>query len=240
VPDSFQALLVIFFAVLPGAIFVYAMERQVGAWGAKAADRVLRFVTLSAVLFLTFVPYGYGLYRGYVLSGSLVKPGRHDLGHWLLLGVHWVTLLFLFGLLPWVLGTLLGRKLKDEEEAGTDGWVSGLFGHHMRPPRAFEHLFGRDDLYGVVRMLITVTDNTYAWVAGSFSDEGPSPFPDGRPMAAYASTYPEDPEIYLPVRFRCDPNTGELRRDRTGNLMAEEIGILVNADKIAYLEFIDG
>jgi hypothetical protein len=240
VPDSFEALLVIFFAVLPGATFVYAMERQVGAWGAKAADRLLRFVILSAVLYLVLIPYGYLLYRVYILSGKLTQTDDFNSGDWLELFGHWLFLLAYFGLLPWLIGTWLGHKLKDEEEKGTEGWVSWMLGQHMRPPRAFEHLFARDDLYGIVRMLIGVTDNSFTWVAGSFSDEGPSETPQKRPRRAYVSTYPEDPEIYLPVRFRCDPTTGALEYGTDGKPVASDIGVLVNADKIAYLEFIDG
>jgi hypothetical protein len=243
-PDSFEALAVIFFAVLPGAVFVYAVERKVGPWGVKASDRILRFVVLSAALYVLLLPYGYVLYRTYILSGDLNERGRFELLHWLILTAHWLVLLGYFGLLPWLLGTWLGRRI----EAG-DERVGELFGHQMRPPRAFDYLFRDDELFGVVRMLVLLPAGA-TWVAGSFSDEEPTEAElaanpalaerNDRPLRAYVSGYPEDPSIYLPVRIGCDPRTGALRFGNDDNLVTEDIGILVSGDKIAYLEFLDG
>jgi hypothetical protein len=244
VPDSFEALAVIFFSVLPGAVFVYAVERKVGPWGVKASDRVLRFIVLSAALFLLLLPYGYVLWRSYILSNDLADKGEFSYFHWLILAGHWLVLLAAFGLLPWLLGTWLGRRIERGDER-----VGELFGHQMRPPRAFDYLFRDDSMYGVVRMLVLL-DTGATWVAGSFSDEEPSEEEleadpsladeNGRPLRAYVSGYPEDPQIYLPVRVGCDPSTGALRFRNDGSLVTEDVGVLVSGDKIAYLEFIDG
>jgi hypothetical protein len=235
VPDSFEALAVIFFAVLPGAAFVYAMERQVGAWGIKATDRILRFIALSAALYLLLLPYGYVLFRTYILSGDLVKKGHFSWWHWLILAGHWLVLLAYFGLLPWLLGTWCAKRIKAGDER-----VGEMFGHQMRPPRAFDYLFQDDQSAGIVRMLVVLQDKA-TWVAGSFSDEeGSAPADEGRPMRAFVSGYPEEPEIYLPVRIGCDPATGALELGADGNLVTEDVGVLVSGAKIAYLEFIDG
>jgi hypothetical protein len=228
VPDSFEALAVIFFAVLPGAIFVYAVERQVGAWGVKASDRVLRFVVLSAAFYVLWLPYGYILYRSYILNHDLLDRGHFPFWHWVVLTIHYVGVLAYFGVLPWVLGTICGRQIKKGNEV-----VGEMFGHTMRPPRAFDYLFRDDKLAGYVRMLVLLPDKA-SWVAGCFTDEG-----NGR--RAYVSGYPENPpDIYLPIRLRCDATTGAFLRDTQGQLIADNIGVLVSGEKIAYLEFIDG
>ena len=49
-PDTFQALAVITIALLPGALYVWAFERQAGRWGIGFSDRALRFVGGSALL----------------------------------------------------------------------------------------------------------------------------------------------------------------------------------------------
>jgi hypothetical protein len=259
-PDSFEALAVIFFSVLPGAIFVYAVERKVGPWGVKASDRILRFIVLSAALFLVLLPYGYVLYRSYILNHDLADRGHFSTLHWLILIGHWLALLALFGLLPWLLGSWLGKRIEDGDER-----VGELFGHQMRPPRAFDYLFRDDAMYGVVRMLVLLPTGA-TWVAGSFSDEEPTEEElaemaaedtandtaeeedeedeeeeePGRPLRAYVSGYPENPEIYLPVRVGCHPATGALKFRKDGSLVTEDVGVLVSGDKIAYLEFIDG
>jgi hypothetical protein len=219
VPDTFQALAVFTFAVLPGAMFVYALERQTGAWGIKAADRVLRFLALSAVLYVLLVPFGYVLFRRYVLSGHLATAKPFPWGPYL-------ALVGYLGALPWLLGTLLGRAI----EAGNER-IARMFGHQVAAPRAFDYLFNGEPT-GYVRILLKDVDPPQ-WIAGCFTTER-----TGR--RAYVATYPEEPDIYLPVRVLCNPRTGAFLRDQDGNAILEEHGILVSGGGIAYLEFIDG
>jgi hypothetical protein len=47
--DSFEALAVTILALLPGALFTWSFEREVGDRGAGLADRVYRFVGFSAI-----------------------------------------------------------------------------------------------------------------------------------------------------------------------------------------------
>ena len=47
--DTFQALWILLLAFLPGALYVWAFEREAGGWGLGVTDRVLRFVGVSAV-----------------------------------------------------------------------------------------------------------------------------------------------------------------------------------------------
>lgn len=49
-PDTFQAIAVFAVALLAGALYVWAFERQAGRWGIGLSDRLLRFVG-GSVLF---------------------------------------------------------------------------------------------------------------------------------------------------------------------------------------------
>lgn len=217
VPDSFEALTIISFAVLPGAVFIFAMERVTGAWGVKATDRVLRFIALSAVLYVALVPYGYVLYRQYFLSHYLLDAKPFPWGHYVILVAY-------LGGVPAVLGTLAGLAIDHNVE-----WVGQMFGHQMRPPRAFDYVFHGKPV-GYVRMLLQLDEPT--WVAGAFTEY------NGR--RAYVAGYPEEPDIFLPVRIECDPGTGEFQLDADGDPVVTQERILVNGNQIAYLEFIDG
>lgn len=46
-PNSFEAIAVVFIAILPGALYVWGFERIVGNWGIGLSDRLLRFLGAS-------------------------------------------------------------------------------------------------------------------------------------------------------------------------------------------------
>lgn len=52
--SSGVGLLVLLLAILPGALYIWAFEREVGRWGIGLADRVLRFIGFTA-LFLAML-----------------------------------------------------------------------------------------------------------------------------------------------------------------------------------------
>jgi hypothetical protein len=58
-PETFQSLAVLVLALLPGSLYVWAFERQAGAWGIRLADRLFRFVGFSAVLHALIAPITY-------------------------------------------------------------------------------------------------------------------------------------------------------------------------------------
>jgi hypothetical protein len=76
-PETFQALMVLVVALLPGALYVWAFERFAGAWGVRFSDRVLRFVEVSAVLHAVAAPLSYWLWAAYIRSGRLVEGDVH-------------------------------------------------------------------------------------------------------------------------------------------------------------------
>src|SRR4029079_5530354 len=58
-PDTLEAVAALVLALLPGALYVWAYERPVGAWGIGLSDRVLRFVGVSAILHALLAPLTY-------------------------------------------------------------------------------------------------------------------------------------------------------------------------------------
>lgn len=54
VPASFQAFFATLLALLPGAVYVFTYERQVGSFGVNFTDRVIRFLSASAVFHAVF------------------------------------------------------------------------------------------------------------------------------------------------------------------------------------------
>src|SRR6266705_323036 len=98
-PETFQALGVLVLALLPGALYVWSFERLAGAWGIKLADRLLRFIGVSAVLHVTFLPITYRLWSEYVRSGR-VADGTVPLIAW--------PVLILYVAVPIAGGTLVG------------------------------------------------------------------------------------------------------------------------------------
>src|SRR3712207_4757843 len=63
IPTTWTALLLLTVAVLPGAMFTFGFERQASAYGVTLADRVLRFVAVSAVLAIAYAAPAYALHR---------------------------------------------------------------------------------------------------------------------------------------------------------------------------------
>lgn len=49
-PTTLEALVVLAIALLPGATFVWALERVIGKWEFGLSDRLLRFVVFSAMI----------------------------------------------------------------------------------------------------------------------------------------------------------------------------------------------
>lgn len=68
-PASVPALLVLLVAVLPGSVYTWAFERQASRHGVALADRVLRFVGVSAAFALLFAWPAYGRGAGSTRGG---------------------------------------------------------------------------------------------------------------------------------------------------------------------------
>jgi hypothetical protein len=211
-PDTFQALVVLVLALLPGALYVWSFERLVGAWGIGFSDRVLRFVGVSAVLHALAAPVTYRLYLTYVRSGRLL--GGHA-------GVAvWVASL-VYVACPIAFGSLVG--------VGTlRRWPWAAYVTGLEPaPRAWDYLFGlKPD--GWIRLRL----KSGTWLGGAYAVKE-----DG--WASYASGYPETQDLFLVEAAELDAETGEFLFDEDGDPLLRGSGILIRWDEVEYLEFID-
>ena len=73
-PQSFQAAVVVIVALLPGALYVWAFERQAGRYGIGLSDRVLRFFGGSALFLAAFAMPLYWLYSNYAAAVVNARP----------------------------------------------------------------------------------------------------------------------------------------------------------------------
>ena len=209
--ETFEALTVAVVAVLPGALYVWGFEQQVGRWGATAADRVLRFIGWSAMLHAAFAPVTLQLWVVYVRTG---RVGRGDVPIWL-----WALVLG-YVLLP----ALAGRVVGAATTAGA-AWARVLTGRRAAP-RAWDHLFASAPR-GWVRMKL----KSGSWIGGIFARTGDRP--DG---VSYAAGYPESQDLYLARLVEVDGATGEVVL-HDGKPTVLNRGVLIRWEEVEYLEF---
>ena len=126
-PETFQSLAVLVLALLPGSLYVWAFERQAGAWGIRLADRLFRFVGFSAVLHALIAPITYWLWVRFVRAGAL-GSGKAPVGLWL------VPLVYVGA--PALLGTWVGLGTRERRP-----WTRAFTGPNPAP-RAWDNLFG--------------------------------------------------------------------------------------------------
>jgi len=70
-PGTGEALLIALVSVVPGALFEWAFERQVGRWNDAATDRLIRFVASAAIIHVIAFPITHSVWRGHVMDGQL-------------------------------------------------------------------------------------------------------------------------------------------------------------------------
>lgn len=211
-PDTFQALGVLAVALLPGAMYVWSFERQAGAWGVKLADRLLRFVGVSAVLQVTLLPLTYRLWFDFVRSGR-VASGDVPLLLW--------PVLVLYVALPIAGGTIVGWGAHRRRR-----WAKWFTGANPEP-RAWDYVFGTWP-EGWIRLRL----KSGTWLAGAYAQS-----PDG--SRSYVAGYPEDQDLYLIEAIDVHPETGEFPLTEVGRPVSRTSGILIRWEEVEYLEFIE-
>lgn len=212
-PDSFQALAVFVIALLPGAVYVWSFERQVGSWGVGLSDRALRFIGVSAVFQALVAPVTLWLWKTYWATGRLAGGDVP-----LLL---WFVLLAYVGL-PFLSGSSVGRGTRNRA-----GWAQAFTGP-APAPRAWDDLFStRPDGWMRLRMKSGV------WIGGAFTNDQRSG------LRSYAAGYPDEQDLYLAIAAEVDPTSGEFEVDADGETVTRESGILVRWGEVEYLEFLE-
>ncbi|HEY9565102.1 MAG TPA: DUF6338 family protein [Nocardioides sp.] len=209
-PTTFQSIAVLALALLPGALYMWAFERQAGRWGIGLSDRLLRFVGGSAIFHAAVAPVTHWLWS---TRWESARAGS-SLPWWLwIVGLGYVSI-------PVALGTSVGLGVR----AGR-AWTVWFTGPDPAP-RAWDHLFGQRPR-GWVRMRM----RSGAWLGGAYVNA------NGR--RSYASGYPEAQDLFLAVAVKLDQETGEFMLDSDGNVVTLEGGILVRWDEVEHLELID-
>jgi hypothetical protein len=210
VPGTFQAAAVVVLVMLPGALYVWAFDRQAGRYGIGLSDRILRFAGGSAVLLAIFAGPLYAVHAAYTQPFLAGEP----LPVWLaILPVAYVGV-------PLSVGTLLGVGLRK------DWRFAQLLTGPDPAPRAWDYVF-QYDVDGWIRCRL----KSGTWLGGAYADA------NGK--RSYAAGYPEPQDLYLAASVEVDPRTGAFLLDEQGQLRLGSGGLLVRWDEVEYLEFID-
>lgn len=197
--------------LVPGAIYTFAFERQVGDVGVKFADRMVRIFAASAVIQAAFSGLTYVLYRELLRSGDLERGD-----------VPWPAVeaisLFLVTV-PFLLGKFVGWAHNEEK-----AWAKWLIGPGLQP-RAWDRVWRKSAW--VVRLRL----KSGTWVAGVTWAQGEAT------LGAYVGAYPEDGDIYLPQLLDIDGKTGAfaLGDDGAPQFLPNSEGLLVRWNEIEYL-----
>jgi hypothetical protein len=210
---TFVALAVAVLAIVPGAVFVFSYESQLGSYGASLPDRVYRFLAASAVLHAVAAGPTYQLYRSYVATGRLARGAVNPLA------VEVAALVYL--LVPFIAGTIWGFGARK-------GWrIIRSFSASSPQPTAWEHVFSREP-QGWARIRLK-SGTCIGGLVGR---------PPGRATPSYASG-PEPQDLFLSATVRVVPETGELQTDDHGYPVVQDGGILIRWDEIEYLQLFE-
>lgn len=188
-PTSTLAVGLLVLTILPGAMYTWAFERQVSAYGVTFTDRAVRFFALSMGFHAVFGWIEYLLFR-HALTGDGLDPRRF--------AAAWVGLVVLITI-PTLLGTMAGglyatrgtkelhwRRLRRMLGANEDRFLEWVLGRSPAP-RAWDAFFSeRPTAY-----LRLQTIDGHA-VAGLFAD------------SSYAAGYPNDPDLFLEEEWTMD------------------------------------
>jgi hypothetical protein len=186
---TFQALAVLLLAFLPGALYVWAFEREAGGWGLGLADRLLRFVGVSAFFHALAAPLTYIGYEDYIVNGRLTHAVKIPILLWL------VPLVYV------AVPTVSGLIVVNAVSAGK-GWTRYIAGRSPAP-RAWDHLFSPQDLSGWIRLKLKDGD----WIVGAYGQSGE------RRVRSYAAGYPDAQDLYLVETAECERETGKFILD---------------------------
>jgi len=212
--DTFEGVAITILAVLPGALFTWSFEREVGNWGAGLADRVYRFVGFSAMFHAALAWPEYLLWKRYLHIANAAGTGFHDvftsggsIDPWAAL----VPVVYVG--LPVFLGFLASRSVR---AGGRLGRV--LVGRNPAP-RAWDDLFWRGPAL-VVRLKLMDGE----WVGGLFGDR------------SYASGYPEPQDPLLEEAYQIGDDGTFAQGDERQDFVSLGSSILISWSEVQFLE----
>lgn len=212
---TFQALVVLLTSVLPGALFTFEYEREyTRAVSDDSNERLIVFLTTSAVFGMVSLPLLYQGYRKYIVTGHL-RDGE-PLPWWI-----W-AIVVAYVVVPLLVGFLAGSAARERK------WGSRLLTGPRPHPTAWDALFRTPKLGGLLRL--TLNDGTLIlgeWATG----ETGSTVPD-----SYASAYPHTQDLYLRETFALRDD-GSVELDENGKTVPRGLAVLISWSEVAYAEF---
>jgi hypothetical protein len=222
-PETFQALLVLAVAVLPGALYTWYFEREVGRWGATLSDRVSRFIGASAAFQALFAFPWYWLWTHY-LHRAVVVAGQDQIHNLLLEGRPLPAWLFflpvLYVALPIAVGTLAALAVRHKKRAVWIRHVARVVAGRDPAPRAWDYVFSESPA-AVMRLRM----NSGVRLGGLFGAN------------SYAAGYPEQPQdLFIEKAYLVDQRDGTFLRDGTGSFRETGSGVLLRWDDVELLE----
>lgn len=208
--DTFEAAGIAAIALLPGALYVWGFERQVGNWGVGLSDRLFRFFGTSAFAHALIAPLTYWVWSAFVRPGDIARGEGLPLYLW--------PVALAYVVIPFAAGTVVGRGTREGQD-----WAVVFTGPNPAP-RAWDHFFAsRPD--GWVRLRL----KRGIWIGGVYA-----PSEDGLP--SYASGYPESQDLFLAETVEVDPETGAFILE-DGDPIFRGSSILIRWDEVELLEF---
>lgn len=213
-PGTFEALGVLLVATMPGALYVWGYERQVGQWGLTATDRFLRFLGWSALLHLALAPLSYWLWTTFIRTGRLRRDDHIPIYLWGVFAVYLVV--------PVLAGSLFGQQTRKRTRFGK------LVAGPNPAPRAWDNLFGDQD-NGWIRLKL----KSGPWIGGLYGrfDE------EQEGASSYAAGYPYDQDLYVARAIEIDQDSGAFLYSTDGEPEYLPSGILVRWSEVEYLDF---
>jgi Family of unknown function (DUF6338) len=191
--DTFTGLPLLLISVIPGSLYTWAFERQAGSFGVALADRALRFIGVSLVFHICLGWPEYYFYR-------MTRPAHLDFGASRTFAILWAGALA-YVAIPLVTGTMVGGLWVTR--VGRESWslIRSHLSEHAElrllqllvgrspAPRAWDAVFSsRPNIF----LRVQLVDGD--WVAGAFDD------------TAYASGFPNDPDLLLSPAWSLDDN----------------------------------
>jgi hypothetical protein len=210
--DTFEAVAVTLLAVLPGALYTWSFEREVGNWGVSLSDRVLRFIGFSAIFHAVF------FYPEYLMWSNYFRKPIAGGGHRSLIAegakLPWGFFLAPLGyvLIPMLIGHLTARGAFRGQR-----WTRFLVGPNPQP-RAWDKLFWAGPSF-----LVRLRLKNETWVGGLFGAE------------SYAAGYPEPQDLLLETTYRMESD-GAFSEGSNDGFDDLGSGILVSWEDVHFLE----
>jgi hypothetical protein len=214
--ETFQGIWVAVIAILPGALYTWSYEREVGNWGAGFSDRVYRFIGFSAIFHAVFSFPEYLVWSHY-LHASTEVGGSTQFRNLIAAGSTLPWWLFFLPIayvgIPMLVGFLTAQS------ALRGGWMARILAGPSPPPRAWDALFWRKPSFLARAKL---KDDT--WVGGLFGE------------ASYAAGYPEPQDLLLEETYEVLPDGSFASVGGAEDLVELGSRILLSWEDVRFLE----